>query len=124
MCRGFESRSDVGSVKRPQRSTGPASACAAEHRSAGTGSQAECAVRRLQARRHSVTGSFRERPAVFPRMRGGARRGFGRLDSHFWNEENTKQKESAVEQNERLTEREADVLRLLARGRSYAQAAI
>jgi len=29
-----------------------------------------------------------------------------------------------VEQNERLTEREADVLRLLARGRSYAQAAI
>ena len=31
--------------------------------------------------------------------------------------------ESAVEQNEHLTEREADVLRLLARGRSYAQAA-
>ena len=29
-----------------------------------------------------------------------------------------------MEQNERLTEREADVLRLLARGRSYAQAAI
>jgi DNA-binding CsgD family transcriptional regulator len=31
--------------------------------------------------------------------------------------------ESAVEQNEHLTEREADVLRLLARGRSYARAA-
>jgi len=30
---------------------------------------------------------------------------------------------SAVEPNVRLTEREADVLRLLARGRSYAQAA-
>ena len=29
-----------------------------------------------------------------------------------------------MERNERLTEREADVLRLLARGRSYARAAI
>ena len=29
-----------------------------------------------------------------------------------------------MEQNVRLTEREADVLRMLARGRSYAQAAI
>ena len=28
-----------------------------------------------------------------------------------------------MQQNERLTEREADVLRLLARGRTYAQAA-
>jgi DNA-binding CsgD family transcriptional regulator len=31
--------------------------------------------------------------------------------------------ESVVEQNVRLTAREADVLRLLARGRTYAQAA-
>ena len=35
----------------------------------------------------------------------------------------TKEKESDVELKERLTAREADVLRLLARGRTYAQAA-
>jgi DNA-binding CsgD family transcriptional regulator len=37
--------------------------------------------------------------------------------------EDEQEVESAVEQNVRLTEREADVLRQLARGRSYAQAA-
>jgi DNA-binding CsgD family transcriptional regulator len=40
-----------------------------------------------------------------------------------WKNEDEQEVESAVEQNVRLTEREADVLRLLARGRSYAQAA-
>src|SRR5438105_12438311 len=55
--------------------------------------------------------------AAFPRARGGARRALGRPNPFLNNEE------IAVEKMVRLTEREAQVLRLIARGCTYAKAA-
>src|SRR5689334_13289116 len=60
--------------------------------------------------------------AVFPRARGGARRALGRPDARFL-KMGKKKRRSVVQLNVRLTAREADVLRLLARGRTYSQAA-
>jgi len=65
------------------------------------------------------------RPHSHARAAEPVGRSGGRIPDFFdeWTNEDEQEVKSAVEPNVRLTEREADVLRLLARGRSYAQAA-
>jgi DNA-binding CsgD family transcriptional regulator len=60
---------------------------------------------------------------VFPCTRGGARRVFGRPDSRFFERNEELEPEDVVERTVRLTGREAQVLRLIARGCTYSQAA-
>ena len=66
-------------------------------------------------------------PCRFPlharRSPSGAREAGFRFFNGCIDKQDEKEVESAVEQNASLTEREADVLRQLARGRTYAQAA-
>jgi DNA-binding CsgD family transcriptional regulator len=78
-------------------------------------------VRRARAKRQQPSERWAQGAAAFPRARGEARRVFGRLDSRFLMLH--QDKEDDVEKTVRLTGREAEVLRLIARGCTYAQAA-
>ncbi len=90
---------------------------------AGTGRKAESAVRHARAKRHQLFQCCRFPPRARRSPPGVREAGF--LDSRWMDERKDEvEVESVVEQNVRLTEREIEVLRLIARGRTYSRAAI